>query len=96
MATYAVLATLTERGAQDLKGIAERRAKNMGELAQRGIRVIADFALMGEYDFLYIVEAPDNVTIMRETIKDVSSGTLRFQTLPAIPMDQFVELTKGL
>jgi uncharacterized protein with GYD domain len=96
MATYAVLATLTERGAQDLKGIAERRAKNMGELAQLGIRVIADFALMGEYDFLYIVEAPDNVTIMRETIKDVSSGTLRFQTLPAIPMDQFVELTKGL
>ena len=96
MATYAVLATLTERGAQDLKGIAERRAKNMDELAQRGIRVIADFALMGEYDFLYIVEAPDNVTIMRETIKDVSSGTLRFQTLPAIPMDQFVELTKGL
>ena len=96
MATYAVLATLTERGAQDLKGIAERRSKNMEELAQRGIRVIADFALMGEYDFLYIVEAPDNVTIMRETIKDVSSGTLRFQTLPAIPMDQFVELTKGL
>lgn len=96
MATYAVLATLTERGAQDLKGIAERRTKNMEELAQRNIRVIADFALMGEYDFLYIVEAPDNVTIMQETIKDLSAGTLRFQTLPAIPMEQFVELTKGL
>ncbi len=96
MATYAVLATLTERGAQDLKGIAERRAKNMDELAQRNIRVIADFALMGEYDFLYIVEAPDNVTIMQETIKDLSAGTLRFQTLPAIPMEQFVELVKGV
>jgi uncharacterized protein with GYD domain len=96
MATYAVLATLTERGAQDLKGIVERRAKNMEELAQRDIRVIADFALMGEYDFLYIVEAPDNVTIMQETIKDLSAGTLRFQTLPAIPMEQFVELTKGM
>jgi uncharacterized protein with GYD domain len=96
MATYAVLATLTERGAQDLKGIAERRAKNMEELTQRDIRVIADFALMGEYDFLYIVEAPDNVTIMQETIKDLSAGTLRFQTLPAIPMEQFVELTKGM
>ena len=96
MATYAILATLTQRGAEDIKGIAERRSKNLEQLAQAGIRVIADYALMGEYDFLYIVEAPDNLTILQEVIKNSSVGTLSFRTMPAVPMEEFIDLVKDM
>ena len=96
MATYAILATLTRRGAEDLDGIVARRQKNLEELAQAGIKVVADYALMGEYDFLYIVEAPDNLTILRETAKNSAAGTLHFRTMPAVPMDEFVNLVKDL
>ncbi len=96
MATYAILAKLTRHGAEDIKGIAERRSKNLEQLSQAGIRVIADYALMGEYDFLYIVEAQDNITILKELIKDSSVGTLHFQTMPAVPMEEFVNLVKDM
>ena len=96
MATYAILATLTRSGAEDIKGIAERRSKNIEDLKQAGIRIVADYALMGQYDFLYIVEAPDNVSVLKQIIKDASVGTLQFQTLPAVPMEEFVALAKDL
>lgn len=92
METYVILATLTDKGRQDIAGIAARRQKNIDELRRNGINIIADYALLGEYDFLYIVEAPDNATIMRQVVKDAGSGTLVFRTLTALPMDQFVAL----
>ena len=95
MATYVVLATVTQRGAEDIKGIVERRATNLEQLSEHWIKVIADYALMGEYDFLYIVEAPDNVTVMKQVIEDASAGTMRFRTLPAFSMQEFVELVQG-
>ena len=96
MATYVILATLTRQGAEDIKGIAERRAKNIEQLAQAGIKVVADYALMGEYDFLYIVEAPDNLTLLKEVIKDSAAGTLKFHTLPAVPLEEFMQLVQDL
>ena len=95
MATYVLLATLTPRGAEDIKGIAERRHQNLEELAAAGITVVADYALLGEYDFLYIVEAPYNVTVMKQVIEDSSVGTMRFRTLPAFSMQEFVEMVQG-
>lgn len=96
MATYAIFATLTRQGGEDIKGIAERRAKNLEQLAEHGIRVVADYALLGEYDFLYIIEAPDNISVLKQVIQDASAGTLHFRTMPAVPMDEFVELAKDL
>ena len=96
MATYVILATLTRQGAEDIKGIAERRAKNIEQLGKAGIKVVADYALMGEYDFLYIVEAPDNLTLLREVIKDSAAGTLKFHTLPAVPLEEFMHLVQDL
>ena len=96
MATYVLLATLTRRGAEDIQGIVERRAEHIDELARNGIKVVADYALMGEYDFLYIVEAADNLSVLKEVIKAAGSGTLHFRTLPAVPMDEFVDLVKAV
>lgn len=89
METYVILATLTEKGRADIDGIAKRRQKNIEELKKNGINIIADFALMGEYDFLYVVEAPDNKTMLQQLVHDTSGGTLIFKTMLAMPLDQF-------
>ncbi len=89
METYVILAKLTEKGRQDIQGIAERRQKNIEELKRNGITIVADYALMGDYDFLYVVEAPDNRTIMQQIVKDSTGGTLVFHTMAAMPLDQF-------
>ena len=94
MQTYIMLAKLTEKGREDVKGIAERRQKNIEELQQNGIRIVADYAVMGDYDFVYVVEAPDQETMMRQLVKDTGSGRLVFHTMPAIPLDQFEAMVK--
>ena len=94
MATYVMLAKLTEKGREDIKAIAEHRQQNLEKLEQRGITSVMDFALMGQYDFLYVVEAPDDRTIFEQAIKDSTSGVLEFITMPAMPLDQFEAFVK--
>jgi uncharacterized protein with GYD domain len=96
MQTYIMLAKLTEKGREDIKGIAERRQKNIDDLQQNGIRIVADYAVMGDYDFVYVVEVADQETLMRQLIKDTGGGRLAFHTMPAIPLDQFEGMTKDL
>jgi uncharacterized protein with GYD domain len=96
MQTFIMLVKLTEKGREDIKGIAARRQKNIEELQKNGIRIVADYAVMGEYDFVYVVEAPDQETMMRQLVKDTGSGRLSFHTLPAIPLDQFEAMTEQL
>lgn len=95
METYVILAKLTEQGQQDIQGIAERRQRNIEELKRNGINIVADYALMGEYDFLYVVEAPDNRTIMQQIVNDSRSGTLEFHTMPALPLEQFASIAQA-
>jgi uncharacterized protein with GYD domain len=94
MAQFLLLATLTDKGRQDVEGIANRRQSNIEELRERGINIVADYALMGEYDFAYIVEAPDQMTMLEQVVKDSSGGTFVFRTLPAVPMDEFVQIVQ--
>jgi uncharacterized protein with GYD domain len=50
--------------------------------------------LLGEYDFLNILEAPDNDTIMHISLKLASRGTLRIQTMAALPVEDFIKAVK--
>src|SRR2546425_22175 len=95
MGIYAVLATLTEAGARDIESIARRRADHIRELEHDGIKVLADYALMGgDYDFLYLVEAADDGTIMRRVVHDTKAGHLKFRTMPAMPLEKFAEIMR--
>lgn len=93
MALYVILATLTEAGARDIDGIMQRRAEGIQELERHGVKRVADYALMGgDYDFLYIVEADSNETILQQVVRDTRSGKLRFHTMPALSLDAFANL----
>jgi uncharacterized protein with GYD domain len=55
-----------------------------------GVKVVAQYAVLGPYDFVTIIEAPDNMTVARVSAELASRGTVRVQTLPAVPVSEFV------
>jgi len=91
MATYILLSSLTDEGAETLKYKPDRLKEVNDELKALGAEVKQQFAVLGPYDFVNIVEAPDNETIARVSIEMASRGSIRILTLPAIPIDTFVE-----
>jgi uncharacterized protein with GYD domain len=90
MATFILLSSLTDDGAQTVKAEPERiRAVNQ-ELDRMGVHVVSQWAVLGPYDFVNVVEAPDNLTIARVSAVLASRGSVRIMTLPAIPIDEFI------
>ncbi len=90
MATFILLSSLTDDGAQTVKAEPERiRAVNQ-ELERMGVHVVSQWAVLGPYDFVNVVEAPDNLTIARVSAVLASRGSVRIMTLPAIPIDEFI------
>lgn len=95
MGTYVLLSTLTPEGGHTLHANPERLGEVNTEIAEFGCTVVSQYALLGAYDFLTIVEAPDNETIAHLSVDLGSRGTVKVTTLPAIPVDNFVEKLKG-
>jgi uncharacterized protein with GYD domain len=91
MATYVLLSSLTPEGGQTLHAHPERLAAVNEEIDGFGCRIVSQYALLGPYDFLTIVEAPDNETVAHLSVDLSSRGTVQITTLPAIPVDSFVK-----
>jgi len=91
VSTYVLLSSLTPEGGQTLHAHPERLAEVNSEIAGFGCTVVAQYALLGQYDFLTIVEAPDNETIAHLSVDLSSRGTIHIMTLPAIPIENFVQ-----
>jgi len=95
MATYVLLSTLTPEGRQTLHAHPERVAEVNKEIAEFGCRVLQQYALLGAYDFLTVVEAPDNATVAHLSVDLGSRGTVRISTFPALDVEDFVKKLKG-
>jgi uncharacterized protein with GYD domain len=90
-----MLSRLTDEGARTVKTNPQRIKEVDNELGKMGVRVLQQFAVLGEYDFVNILEAPDDLTIARASLEMASRGTVRMHTLRAIPVDEFVSGLKG-
>lgn len=95
MATYVLLSTLTDRGRETLLERPSRITEVNREIEALGARVIGQWAVLGPYDFVNIVEAPDNETIARVSVVLGARGTIQFLTMPAIPIESFIGGIKG-
>ena len=95
MSVYAVLSKLTDEGRMTLKAKPERVKEVNEEISNMGARVLHQFALLGEYDFLTILEAENDVAISKVMVDLGSRGTLETSTLPAIPIDDFLSRFKS-
>jgi uncharacterized protein with GYD domain len=91
MPIYILISTLTDEGRKTVKKHPDRiEAVNM-EIESMGAKVLAQYAVLGQYDFINIVEAPDNEAIAKLSIELGSRGTVQIITLPAIPIDNFIK-----
>jgi len=90
MPTYIMLSTLTPEGVQTVKNNPQRIREVNKELEQLGASVKAQWGTLGRYDFVNIVEAPDDTTMARVSLELGSRGTAKFETLAAIPIDDFI------
>ncbi len=95
MPTYILLSSLNPGGLETLRERPERLREVNQEIERMGATIKAQYALLGEYDFLNIVEAPDDRTIAKISVGMGARGTIRIQTLTAIDVDDFIEALKG-
>jgi uncharacterized protein with GYD domain len=64
------------------------------EIEAMGAKILSQYVVLGNYDFLNVVEAKDNETIAKISVELGSRGTIQINTLPAIPIEQFIAKIK--
>ncbi len=92
MPVFVMLTTLTDEGAKTLKHNPQRIKEVDQEVMEKfGVKILAQYAVMGPYDFVNIIEAPDNDTVVKMAIELNSRGTIRTLTMPAIDIDTLIK-----
>jgi uncharacterized protein with GYD domain len=90
MPTYILLSTLTVQGVQTLKSNPERLRQVNQDVEELGCRVVHQWATLGEFDFVNVVDAPDVETIARVSVALGARGSTKIVTLPALDVDAFL------
>lgn len=85
-----MLSTLGPDGHARLRESPERLKEVNADVEAMGVRVLEQYALLGQFDFLNILEAPDEITMARVATTLASRGTLKTVTLTAIDVDEFI------
>ena len=91
MPTYILLSTLTVQGVQTLKSNPDRLRAVNKDVEELGCKVLHQWATLGAFDFLTVVEAPDEATIARVSVSLGARGSTKIQTLSALTIDEFVK-----
>jgi len=87
---YVMLSTLSDSGRKVLHAQPGWIRKVNRELSRRGAKVIAQYAVLGPYDFVTVLEAADNETVSSISIELGARGSVQMMTMPAIPLDTFI------
>jgi uncharacterized protein with GYD domain len=94
MPYYVVLTTLTDKGRKTIKEHPERIIEVNRELEKMGIRIKDQYAVLGPYDFVNIIEAPDNESVLKAAVEIGSRGSSHPLTLAAIPVSDLLRKKK--
>jgi uncharacterized protein with GYD domain len=87
---YILLTTLTAQGVQTLRSHPERLRQVNADVEELGARVLHQWATLGPFDFLNVVEAPDEGTIAKVSIALGARGSAKLQTMTAMSIDDFL------
>ena len=90
MPIYLMLTTLTEKGVQTLNSNPARLREVNRDVEELGARVLHQWASLGEYDFVNIVEAPDDLTIAKVSVMLGARGSAKLESLPLVPIDELL------
>lgn len=90
MPTYIMLTSLTAQGIQTLKSNPERLREVNSDVEELGAKVLHQWATLGPFDFVNVVDAPDAATIARVSVALGARGSAKLQTLTALPIDELL------
>jgi uncharacterized protein with GYD domain len=94
MATYLMLTTLTDEGRKTIRDNPDRIREVDKEVELMGVKIICQYALLGQYDFVNIIEAPSDEVAAKLAINLSARGTIGAMTLPAMPVEQLISALK--
>ena len=94
MPKYLVLSNLTDHGLKTLKENPDRLTEVNTEIQRMGAKVLEQWAVLGQYDFVTVIDAPDNATMTRVSVELGSRGSVRLMTLPAEDAREFIKSLK--
>ena len=94
MAVYVMLTTLTDEGRKTIKKNPERIKEVNKEVEDMGGKILAQYAILGPYDFINIIETVGNTTIAKIALELGSRGTLQTTTMAAISIDDLIKSYK--
>ena len=94
MALYIMMSNLTDEGRKTVKANPQRIKEVNKEVESMGIKILAQYVVLGQYDFINVLEAPDNETIAKLALELGSRGTLQTNTLAALTLDDFIKSMK--
>jgi uncharacterized protein with GYD domain len=95
MPKYVMLSTLGPDGAARLHESPERLREVSAEVEAMGVTVLEQFAVLGQWDFINILEAADDATMAKVAMTLAARGTVKTMTLPIIDIDDFITALKG-
>ena len=95
MSIYVMLTSLTDEGRKTIQHNPERIKQVNKEVEEMGAKILAQFALLGQYDFVNVLDAPDNETMVRIAMDLGARGTMTSTTMAAITLDEFVHAMSG-
>jgi uncharacterized protein with GYD domain len=91
MPTYLMLTKLTAQGVQTLKANPARLREVNRDVEELGAQVLHQWATIGEYDFVNIVEAPDSAAIAKVSLALGARGSAKLQSLELLEVDALIE-----
>jgi len=94
MSVYLMLTTLTDTGRKALQEDPEILKEINKEVEYSGVKILAQYALLGQYDFVNLLEAPSNETMAKLAIRLSAKGTTQTLTLAAISLDDLIKTLK--
>jgi uncharacterized protein with GYD domain len=90
MPLYLMLTTLTDKGVQTLNSNPARLREVNRDVEEFGARILHQWAALGEYDFVNVVEAPDDLTLMKLSVRLGARGSVKFESLPLVPVEDLL------
>ncbi len=90
MSIYIMLSNLTDEGRKTLKESPARIKEVNREVEAMGVKILAQYAVLGPYDFVNILEAPDNNVIAKMALELGARGTLHTMTMAGMTLDEFI------
>ncbi|MFA5315927.1 MAG: GYD domain-containing protein [Dehalococcoidales bacterium] len=94
MAIYVMLTTLTDEGRRTIKANPERIKEVNKEVEAMGVKILSQYAVLGPYDFINVLEGPDNPTMSRLALNLGARGTLQTMTMAGMTLDDFISTMK--